>query len=195
MQYGGITLTSKNYSYMAKYFLILLLSITINTSFGQQKTLAKFIITEASINKVDKSETILDQRAYSVFYINKDGSLYMANVWAKNNSQSFGRLYSRKRTKLKEKYKDYYADISHFKWRYINDYNLKKGSATIKFIKIYKPEGVTFLMTIKPKKQGKIIYTGFMEGTLDLSEMVIYKLTAIQKLQSSELFYTIQFFN
>lgn len=155
---------------MTKFLLTLLLSIYFSTSFGQQKTLAEFIITDASFNNEDNTEIILEQGAYSVFYTTNDGNLYMANVWKKNNSQSYGRLYASERKKLKETYETYEADIFYFKWRYINDYDTKKGTASIKFIKIYKPQGLTFSLTIIPESLDVIIYKGNMEDSLDFSE-------------------------
>ena len=79
---------------MRTFLISLILTTTINFAFGQQKTLAKFIIIDASDNNVDITETILEQKAYSVFYTRNDSNLYMANVWQTNNSQSFGRLYA-----------------------------------------------------------------------------------------------------
>ena len=157
---------------MKKFILVILL--IINTIvFGQtnsQETLSKFIISDASKNGNDITETILEQNAYIVFYTNNDNNLYMANVWSKNNSQSFGRLYNTKHKKLKETYDSFEADIFYFRWRYINSYDTKKGTATIELIKIYKPQGVTFKIKIVPENLDVLVYKGFMEGTLDLNK-------------------------
>ena len=146
------------------FFLFPFLALT------QQKTFAKFIITDASFNKVDVTETYLDAGGYIVFYTNNDGNLYMSNVMSKRDIQSYGRLYSSEHSKLKESYDKYEADIFYFNWRYINDYDSNKGTAKVKLIKIYKPQGITFSCTIIPEDLEVLSYRGFMEGTVDFSK-------------------------
>ena len=136
---------------------------------AQQKTLAKFIITDASHNNIDVTETYLDVGGYIVFYTNDDDELFMANVMSKRDTQSFGRLYSSEHSSLKETYEKYEADVFYFKWRYVNDYDSKKGTATVKFVKIYKPQGITFICTIIPEDLEVLVYKGYMNGTIDFS--------------------------
>ena len=153
--------------------LILLLSVTfINVSFGQrQETLAKFIITDATTNGVDETPTLLANKAYTVFYTSdKDGLIYMANVWPKSKSQSYGPMYSVESQKKSETYETYEADIFYFNWRYINTYDSKKGTAKVQVIKIYKPQGVAFTVKIIPENLDIIVYKGYMEGTIDFSD-------------------------
>lgn len=156
---------------MRKILLLILSTILINIVIGQQKTLAKFIITDASINKEDFTETYLETGGYIAFYSTGDGNLYMTNIMSKvKDSQSYGRLYSSEQRQLNETYETYKADYFYFKWRYINTYDTKKGTATVKFIKIYKPQGVTFICTIIPEDLDVLVYKGYMEGSLNLSE-------------------------
>jgi hypothetical protein len=147
------------------------LSIT-NVAFGQkQETLARFIITDASKNGIDETPTMLSNNAFTVFYTSSnDGLIYMANVWEKSNSQSFGPMYSVQSKKNRETYETYEADIFHFNWRYINSYNNKKGTAKVQVIKIYKPQGVAFTVKIIPENLDIIVYKGYMEGTIDFSD-------------------------
>ena len=154
--------------------IILLITLSLNAIlFAQtnnQETLSKFIITDASDNGNDITETILEQNGYLVFYTDAEKNLFMANVWEKNDTQSFGRLYNTEHKKLKETYENYEADIFYFRWRYINSYDTKKGTATVELIKIYKPQGVTFKIKIVPENLDVLVYKGFMEGTLDLNK-------------------------
>lgn len=154
--------------------IILLITLTLNTIlFAQnnnQETLSKFIITDASDNGNDITETILEQNGYLVFYTDAEKNLFMANVWEKNDTQSFGRLYNTEHKKLKETYESFEADIFYFRWRYVNSYDTKKGTATVELIKIYKPQGVTFKIKIVPENLDVLVYKGFMEGTLDLNK-------------------------
>lgn len=156
------------------YSIFLLLMISTSGYYAQnQETLAKFIITDASLNGIDETPVLLEAGAYTVFYTsNNDGVLYMANVWPNNNSQSFGPMYSTKTATYNETFESYKADIFNFKWRYENDYDTKKGTADVQFTKIYKPQGIAFILKIIPENLDIIIYKGYMEGTIDFS---IYK--------------------
>jgi hypothetical protein len=89
---------------------------------------------------------------------------------SKRNTQSFGRLYSSEHASLKESYDKYKADIFYFNWRYINDYDSKKGTAKVRLVKIYKPQGVIFSCTVIPEDLDVLEYKGYMNGTLDFSE-------------------------
>ncbi len=156
---------------ISKISLILILtSIIYCSAKAQQTTIAKFIITDASKNGTDITPTILNQGAFIAFYTSdNDGILYMANVWPKNESQSFGPLYSSKTTSYNETYETYKADLFNFKWRYINDYNTKKGTANVEMVKIYKPQGIAFILEIIPENLDVLVYKGYMEGSVDFS--------------------------
>lgn len=154
--------------------LLVVFLFTSCMSFAQdQETIATFVITDATSNGIDETPILLEAGAYTVFYTsNNDGLLYMANVWPNNNSQSFGPMYSTKTASYNETYETYKADIFFFNWRYENDYDLKKGTAKVEFTKIYKPQGVAFVLKIIPENLDVIVYKGYMDGTLDFS---IYK--------------------
>lgn len=142
-----------------------------NVNAQTQKTIAKFVISDASINGLDNTPQLLREGAYTVFYTSgSDGILYMANVWPNSKSQSYGPMYSTKSASYNETYESYKADLFYFNWRYINDYDSKKGTAKVQFIKVYKPQGVTFVLKIIPENLDIIIYKGFMEGTVDFSD-------------------------
>ncbi|MBV6440816.1 MAG: hypothetical protein EPGJADBJ_02491 [Saprospiraceae bacterium] len=78
-------------------------------------------------------------------------------------------MYSTESTKRKETYETYEADIFYFNWRYINTYDEKKGTAKVQLVKIYKPQGIAFVLKIIPENLDIIIYKGYMEGTIDFS--------------------------
>lgn len=141
-----------------------------SSSNSKQNIIAKFIITDASKNGVDNTSLILDQAAYTVFYTSEnDGLIYMANYWPKNKSQSFGPMYSAKTASYNETYETYKADIFRYNWRYTNDYDGKTGTAKVQLTKIYKPQGIAFILKIIPENLDVIIYKGYMEGTIDFS--------------------------
>jgi hypothetical protein len=151
------------------FFLVFILSPLL--TFGQtesQKTLAKFIITDAKSNGQDITPILLEAEAYTVFYTSgDDGLVYMANVWPKNNSQSFGPMYGVQAENIEETYENYEADFFYFNWQYKNTYDGKTGTAKVQVVKVYKPQGVTFTLKIIPEDLDVIVYKGFMEGTVD----------------------------
>jgi hypothetical protein len=136
----------------------------------EHEILAKFIITDATFNDKDFKPIILEQGAYTVFYNFKDDSLiYMSNYWPKDDTQSFGPMYSTKMS-FEEKYDAYQADVYSFNWAYINSYDDKKGIAKVQLTKIYKPTGVSFILKIIPENNDVIIFKGYLEGSVDFSK-------------------------
>lgn len=136
----------------------------------EHEILAKFIITDATFNGEDYTPIILEQGAYTVFYNFKDDSLiYMSNYWPKDDTQSFGPMYSTQMS-LEERYESYQADIYSFNWGYVNSYDEKKGTAKVQLTKIYKPTGVAFILKIVPENLDVIIFKGYLEGTIDFSK-------------------------
>ena len=150
-------------------FSLLLLFGWHSPLLAQQETLAQFIITDARINDIDYTEHYVSSGGYIVFY-ETDGDLYMANVLDTENTQSFGRLYSMKHREIEETDENYHTEIYTFRWSYINDYDTKKGPATVQFTKIFKPLGVAFLCKIIPENLDVLEYRGFMEGSVDFSD-------------------------
>lgn len=150
--------------------LIIIFPILFFGQNNKQKTLSKFIISDATRNGIDMTETILNQRGYIVFYTNDSNNLFMANAREKKDTQSFGRLYNTEHNELKETYESFEADIFHFNWRYINSYDTDRGTAKVELMKIYKPQGVIFKIKIITENLDVLVYKGYMEGTLDLNK-------------------------
>ena len=141
--------------------------------FGQtseQKTITKLIISDAKENGIDISQHIIEQQAYLAFYLLEDKSLCLANVWAKNNSSSFGRIFDKKYHKLVESKTEYESHLMSFKWSYQNSYNTKKGTANCELIITHKPIGKAFILTIIPENLDVFIYKGYIEGSLNFNQ-------------------------
>lgn len=151
---------------------ILTLSTTILFSQNEKNdVLAKFIITEATINGIDETAFYLDQSCYTVFYtFEKDNLIYMANYCDKENTQSFGPMYATESLNHEETSETYEAEEFNFSWRYTNNYNDNTGTAKVLFTKIYKPNGITFTIKIIPKNLDLIVFSGYMEGSIDFSK-------------------------
>jgi hypothetical protein len=156
---------------MKSLICALFLSSTFSVAFCQQKTLGKFIITDAKIKNVDVTETYLENEAYIAFYDSGDGNLSMTNIMSKkSNSQSYGRLYAMTQQVSKETQTKYETNLFLFKWRYKNTYDSMSGTATVRFQKVYKPQGVIFICTIIPENLKAIVLKGYMESSLNFSD-------------------------
>lgn len=150
--------------------ILLLISLLAKSQSNERKILAKFIITDATLNGKDVTPILLNAGAYTTFYtIGNDGVIYMANVWPNSNSQSYGPMYSLEGETKEETYETYEASFFYFNWRYHNTYDGKEGTARVQLIKIYKKQGITFSMKIIPENLDITIYKGYMEGSVDFS--------------------------
>jgi nitrate reductase assembly molybdenum cofactor insertion protein NarJ len=148
-------------------YLALLLLFTSNAFSQKQTIVAKFIISDARINKVEATEYYLKARAFFAFYREEGTSvLGFANVMVGDNSQSYGRTFDMHKSTEEETSTSYKSDIYFFKWSYTNTYDHKEGTASVKLIKTYKPAGVAFEITIVPDNLDVLDYKGYMDGSL-----------------------------
>lgn len=162
---------------MKKIFVLFVLFIVVShlplysqDKANNQETLAKLTIVDWTKNGENMTAAISDQNAFLVIYKNQEtNELLMANFWQKSNSQSFGQIYSIESKHIKESVENYESDLFFFQWGYINTYDGKKGTAKVELLKVYKPQGIYFKMTIMPENLDILIYQGYMEGSLDLS--------------------------
>jgi len=153
-------------------FLIAMIVLLPQVLFAgdKQEEVAKFVITDASINGVDQTALYLEAGAYLVFYTSgDDNTLNMANVWPKSDSQSYGSTFSMESKSYDETSDQYEVDIIRFNWRYVNTYDTKRGTAKVEVTKIYKPQGIAFIIKIIPENLDILIYKGYMDGSVDFS--------------------------
>ena len=155
---------------IAGALFVALLPLSTLCQEGDQTILAKFTITDAKENGVDITPILLEAGAYTVFYTGTDEDvIYMANVWPNNDSQSYGPMYGVETEKIEESYDNYEADYFAFNWAYSNDYDGETGTARVEVIKVYKPQGVAFVLSMVAENLDVYVYKGFMEGTIDFS--------------------------
>ena len=83
---------------MRKVILVILIFVPtiIIGQIDKQKIISKFVISNGTKNGSDITELLLEQQAYLVFYTEDDNSLCLANVWVKNNSKSYGKVFDKK---------------------------------------------------------------------------------------------------
>ena len=154
-----------------KKIIILITQLISTCLFAQQpqKIIAKFINIDGTVNGEDFTPTLLEQGAYTVFYTHGNDSLFMANYWPKNGTQSTGTLQKSKTALYNQKYGTYTADIFYFNWNFKNDYDSIRGTASVQITRVYKSQGVAVILKIIPENSDLIIYNGYMEGIIDFS--------------------------
>lgn len=149
--------------------LLALMSLISSSQAQTQKIIAKFMISDARKNKMDITPTYVQSKAYFVFYTVSGETLpYFGNIMPGKNTQSYGQVYQLDHTHTDETTTEYEADTYAFKWSYHNSYDNKEGTADVRLVKIIKPAGVTFTLTMVPENLDVFVYKGYMEGSLNL---------------------------
>lgn len=147
-------------------FLTILLPLL---SFSQEPiTLTHLFILQAEINGVDETEHHLDQEAYLSFYkFDNDSLVYLANVWSKDDSQSYGRTVLVEVKEDKENESVYLGMM----WYYYNTYDNLEGFSDIHLNIMKGNEHDLFQMDIIPENKNMIIqYAGVLTNPLDVSQ-------------------------
>lgn len=160
----------KNYVFNVIAVISMILSMSLNTyaQNQEQKEVARFYVTNATTNGVDITEDVLDGGAFTVFY--EIGNItYMANCFANNNSQSYGRIYNMQYTNNPETATEYESDVFRFAWNYSNTYDSKSGTCQCELTKIYKPQGVVSVLRMITESLDVIEYTGYLDGSLNMN--------------------------
>lgn len=128
----------------------------------------KFVITDAEVNGVNRTEQLLKEEAFLVLYrkSNESDTIYFANVWKKSDSQSFGRIFNSTYSEEKETDSTYATEQMRFRWSYKNNYDDEGGTATVKISIVHKPVGQAFKISIIPEDLDVLIYKGYVANTL-----------------------------
>jgi hypothetical protein len=152
---------------MKKTLLIILLIVPLYVFSQTQKIIAKFIISESTLNNYDNTKFDEERGGYFAFYEDTRGKLCLANVADNWNQQSYGQLLNLTSKTYEETSTTYKSTIFSCRWKYYNSYDKNSGYATIQFIKTYKPQGIVFNLTMILPNLDKLSYIGFMDGTLN----------------------------
>jgi len=149
--------------------VILFICLLSSVSFGQQTILAKFIVEDARKNGQDITPAYTSQNAYFIFYtLPNDTTLHFSGVMPIAKTESFGIAYNMQTFITPKTSTEYETDHFTFDWSYANSYDTHKGTARIKLLKIGKPNGVAFELTMITESLDVFEYKGYMEGTLYL---------------------------
>lgn len=152
-------------------FTIIVLAFTGLTSFAQSETteIARFIISDARLNKVDITQSVLEAKAFLVLFREKgSNTIYMSNVWPAKNTQSYGNIYNVETSQQAETSDQYKNETISFNWSYANSFDRKEGTATVKLQLVYKPVGTAFTMTMVTENLDMYTYKGYVRGSLNL---------------------------
>ena len=151
---------------MKKIILLLFaLVFTSGLTYAQEET--KLIILEAKIDKADYTDIYLQNEAFLVFYYTEDEQLNMANVFPKEESQSYGKVSMWTEEKENPDTPEGYKTESFvFRWSYINTYDTKTGSAVCNLKKIYKPSAIAYELYMLTEDASTLEFKGYIDGTL-----------------------------
>lgn len=154
--------------------ILIIISILIATitfvSAQNQKEVARFYVLEATSNGIDVTSQVVYNDAYTVFYETDEGLLYMANVWERSDSQSWGPIFNVEYEHYPETSSVYESDEFIFDWAFSNTYDSKRGICEVSLSKIYKPEGVISILTLREDSGDVTVYTGYMKGSVNFSK-------------------------
>lgn len=144
---------------------------TVTSAFAQeQKEVARFYVIEATMNGIDVTSQVVNNEVYTVFYETDEGLLYMANVWERSGTQSWGPIFNVVNEHYPETNTTYESDEFLFDWAFRNSYDTKKGICEVTFSKIYKPNGIVSVLTLYEDSGDVVVYTGYMKGTVNFSK-------------------------
>lgn len=150
--------------------LSLLLLFLPTLTFCEPVLLAKYIITDARHNGEDATKEYLDQGGHIVFLENEQDQLSMANIRSIAKTYSYGEMYNVEFDSEPATAEHYETELFAFVWSYTNSYDSKEGTAQVQIIKVYKPQGTVFRMTMILENLDQLVYTGYLEGSINFKK-------------------------
>ena len=128
------------------------------------KILSVFSIKEAWFGDKNVSRKLRAQKAYTMFYkMGNDSVHWMANVWPKSRSQSFGPMQDIVRENFPASTDAPEIDKLYFTWNYLNSYDLKQGVAQVEVLIEHRDKEAYFIVRILPEDRELIVYKGAMQ--------------------------------
>jgi hypothetical protein len=160
--------------YILKPLIILLVMFAFcvsSFSVKAQDESFKMIILDAKANGNNISDWYLERGQFLKMYSNGEGQVSFANASPSNNEQSYGEIFGFESEDTPETDSTYQGKDLYFSWKYKNTYNNDEGTAKVKIVLVFKPQGVVFHCNMMLENLDIYEYTGYLEGTLDTSKI------------------------
>lgn len=149
---------------MKKYLLLIILIVTSIGFVNAQDIDVTYKVTNYEINGENLDNLALNADVSLSFYMCSNGSLCFTNHWRKNNTQSYGGVYSLKKREISETNTTYSATEFKFTWRFYNSYNSDRGSAAVTLTNIYIGNTVKFIAEIIVLETNEVLtFKGYLE--------------------------------
>ena len=122
-----------------------------------------YVILKATIDSVEITDEVVGVGAFIKFYpVGRSvDSFFMANIWPKSHTQSYGLISDI--SYVDDLYKGKKVDVMEFKWHYRNTYDMVSGKAKIRLLKIHYDEYLEFAIFITPETNEEYFYSGRVE--------------------------------
>lgn len=148
---------------MKKLIFSILTILTVNSVFSQS-TEVTYKVTNYSINGENFDNLALTGDVSLSFYMCDDNTLCFTNHWRNNNSQSYGGVYSLKKSETLETSKSYATSEYKFTWQFFNTYDSKRGNAAVTITNIYISNTVKFTAEIVVLATNDVlVFKGYLE--------------------------------
>lgn len=140
-------------------------SNTVYTGVGAELVGTTFKVTNTKSDGEDQTQFSLSYDHAIHFYMSKDGEFSFSNHFRGRNSQSYGPIYSMKRTEVMETKSQYGGWEYKFTWNYHNDYDDNSGTAMVTFSVLRISDEITkFTCKVLVMDTNSILeYTGYLE--------------------------------
>jgi hypothetical protein len=153
-------------------FYFFLVSATAQQKTSKKTNPYRYIITESKINETDNTAFDLDREGFLTFINLEDtDDLYLVNDSKVYDTFSYGPISKIERKETFETNELFASDTFIFKWHFRNSYDEKSGYASVKFIRIFKPQGTIFSMYIVLPNLDLIEYSGYIEGSVNFDRL------------------------
>jgi hypothetical protein len=154
---------SKSLIYLKQ--LLVLLFILVQTVYAHSQnslnSYEKYIIIDGFSNDTSITDLLTENEALIRFYpVDNKGTWFMANIWPKSYSQSFGKITNLGSERGFDEGK--LIDLYNFDWEYQNTYDEQKGTAKVFLVKMYLPESIIFKIEIEVDSTNVLTYSGIV---------------------------------
>jgi hypothetical protein len=135
----------------------------------QRELIQRLVISDARKNGRDITPTMLEEGAEWIFYRRTgEEKLYLAQTHARKKVQTDGAVYALTTQTIPESPDNYASETTQFRWSYTQVDGVV-GTAQVNLVRVQKPQGVIYQMTVLNESLDQWQYKGHVDGTLNLS--------------------------